>query len=97
MPTAKNTAEPTVAELKAELAKFSNHAREVAGLGLKSKAAEIRLLMDQIEHMNGVGFSLEKLCEVMGSVGLDITPPVLKTTMGRERAKGAKAAPKKKA
>ena len=70
---------------QAALQDFRAEAEAVADLKLKSKAASIRKLRPGVESLNKLGFSQEKIVEVMTEAGIEITVPVLKSMLWRLR------------
>lgn len=72
--------QPRAAE---ELEAFRQEVRSVAGLGLKGKSAAIRNLKPSLDRLNNLGFSQEKLVEVMAECGLEMSLGYLKTALWR--------------
>ncbi len=77
---------------QAALEQFRVDVATVVGLGLKSKAAAIRQLQPALDNLSKLGFSQEKIVEVMKDAGLEMTVPVLKSMLWRQRNKDGAAA-----
>jgi phenylalanyl-tRNA synthetase beta subunit len=78
---------PTLPDLKNELAKFKHEVEEVAKLGLRSTAAQIRVLTPSIDHLSDLDFSHEKICEILNAAGIEVKVSAFRSTLGRERMK----------
>lgn len=76
--------------LMADLNSFQEEVKKVVQIGLKSKTAEIRLLLTRITALNEAGYSQEKLRDVMSQGGLEITLGTLKSLLSRVRQNSAK-------
>lgn len=76
---------------QAALEQFRADVGTVVNLGLKSKAAALRQLQPALENLSKLGFSQEKIVEVMTEAGLEMKVSVLKSTLWRQRIKDGAA------
>jgi hypothetical protein len=80
------TNKTTSPALNPELSGFHEKVKETAGLGLRSKAAQVRRLLPEIERLGKLDYTHERLCEVMTDAGLELNVGTFRSILARIKA-----------